>query len=108
MGIEAFFNALGQALVPKRAGDSMIKQHAVLVAEHIIHGLVQEFDYKKFENVDELAEAKALSQAVTLSTKTLLKTPHWGGSWGDKEVSYRRCTRSVECLWLLPALPSPA
>lgn len=86
MGIEAFFHSLGQALVPKRNVDVMTKQYAALVADRIAHALVQEFEYHKFDEADELTKAKALSQAVLLCTRTLLKSSHSVESWGAKEA----------------------
>ena len=86
MGIEAFFHSLGQALVPKRSGDTATKQHATVVADRLAHASVWELQYRKFEPTDEYMDPKYTAQIVTACARTLLKNSHTMETWGAKEA----------------------
>ena len=86
MGIEAFFHSLGQALVPKRPGDTATKQHATVVADNLARALVWELDYKKFDPTDETMDAKYTVQVVTACTRALLKNSTHMETWQAKEA----------------------
>lgn len=87
MGIEAFFHALGQALVPKRSGDAATKQHASVVADYMAQALVRELDYKRFDRPDDkVMQSKYTVQVITACTRTMLRTSQAMDSWGSKEA----------------------
>ena len=86
MGIETFFHNLAEALLTKRTSDSAAKQHASIVADHIADGLVRELEYKKFECIDEVTEAKYINQVLNACSRMLLKTSQTMESWGSKEA----------------------
>ena len=86
MGIEAFFQSLGQVLAPKRTNDVNMKMHAGLVAEHLAQSAIDELDAHKLGHVSEAQELKYVSQVLHAVTRMLLRNSSNMDNFGSKEA----------------------
>lgn len=85
-GIESFFHALSQALVPKRSVDSTTKQQFAMVADSLAEALLWEIEYKKFDSANEAMQSKYTVQAVAACTRAMLKNSTSMEHWNAKEA----------------------
>lgn len=86
MGIEAFFQSLGQVLAPKRTNDVNVKLHAGLVAEHLAKSAMDELDARNLGQVSEAQEHKYVSQVLHTVTRMLLRSSPSVETFGSKEA----------------------
>ncbi|KAK5136003.1 hypothetical protein LTR08_004257 [Meristemomyces frigidus] len=85
-GIENFFHTLGQALAPKRSTDASTKQHAGVVADHLVKAYLWELDFRKFGDMDEATELKYVATSLQGTCKLMLKTSFSMEGYGPKEA----------------------
>ncbi|EME89163.1 uncharacterized protein MYCFIDRAFT_86240 [Pseudocercospora fijiensis CIRAD86] len=85
MGIESFFQSLGQAIVTKRS-DSTLKQHAMVVAEHLAQTMIWGLDVRRNKPDEELLELRYVSQMLTMIGRLLLRNSYSMESLGTKEA----------------------
>ncbi|KAF2768059.1 hypothetical protein EJ03DRAFT_328620 [Teratosphaeria nubilosa] len=86
-GIETFFHTLAQALTPKRSGDLASKQHATLVAQHIVQHFLTELDVAKPAGPEEdVVQLRFLSMSLQATCRLMLKTSFSMDGYGPKEA----------------------
>ena len=85
LGIESFYHSLGQAIVTKRS-DPVVKQHAILVAEHLAQAIMWALDFRRNEEHEEIMETKYICQVLKMIGRMLLRSSYSMETFGAKEA----------------------
>lgn len=85
MGIESFYHSLGQAIVTKRS-ETIVRQHAILVAEQLAQAIIWEIDFRRNERHEEILETKYICQVLKMIGRMLLRNSYSMEAFGTKEA----------------------
>lgn len=86
LGIESFFQSLGQVLTSKRNVDAQHKQHAALIAEHLAKAAINELSYRRFGETDKATEYRYVVTVLNALSRMLLRSATTMESFGAKEA----------------------